>query len=43
MSRAASPSGNQFYDVARICAVWGVARATVYWAGARFLETADCG
>jgi putative transposase len=30
MSRTASLSGDQFYGVARICAVWGVARATVY-------------
>lgn len=30
MSRADSPSGDQFYGVARICAVWGIARATVY-------------
>jgi len=30
MIHAASPSRGQFYGVARVCAVWGVARATVY-------------
>lgn len=30
MSRAASPSRDQPYGVARVCAVWSIARATVY-------------
>jgi putative transposase len=31
MSQAPSPSTGQPYGLARVCRVWGIARATVYW------------
>ena len=31
MSRAASPSTRKIYGVRRVCAVWALARSTVYW------------
>jgi hypothetical protein len=31
MSQAASPSTGKPYGLARVCRVWGVARASVYW------------
>ena len=31
MSQATSPSTGKPYGLARVCRVWGIARATIYW------------
>jgi putative transposase len=35
MSRAASPSTGRIYGLARVCALWGIARSSFYWRHAR--------